>query len=51
MTDAVPIGVLLQAAGLKSARTLVDLMPHVGPWLEHKGLTAPAADALRGGAR
>ncbi len=51
MTDTVPIGVLLQAAGLKSARTLVDLMPHVGPWLEHKGLTAPAADALRGGAR
>lgn len=51
MTDAVAIGVLLRAAGLKSARTLVDLVPHLGPWLEHKGLTTPAADALRGGAR
>ncbi|MGY1618169.1 hypothetical protein ACI797_15630 [Geodermatophilus sp. SYSU D00691] len=51
MTDTVPIGVLLNAAGLKSARTLVDLVPHLGPWLEHKGLTTPAVDALRGGAR
>ena len=51
MTDTVPIGVLLNAAGLKSARTLVDLVPHLGPWLEHKGLSTPAADALRGGDR
>jgi hypothetical protein len=43
MADTVPIGVLLRAAGLKSARTLVDLVPHLSPWLEHKGLTAPAA--------
>ena len=51
MTDNIPIGLLLQAAGLKSARTLVDLAPHLGPWLAHKGLSTPLADALRGGAR
>lgn len=52
MTDTIPIGVILHAAGLKSARTLVDLMPHLGPWLEHKGLSTPTTvDALRGGTR
>lgn len=51
MTDTVPIGVLLQAAGLKSARTLTDLLPHLGPWLAHKNLPAASLDVLRGGAR
>lgn len=51
MTDTVPIGLLLQAAGLQSARSLVDLTPHLGPWMQHKGLTMPATALLRGGAR
>lgn len=51
MTDAVPLGVLLQAAGLKSARTLADLLPQLGPWLEHKDLPTATLDVLRGGAR
>lgn len=53
MTDPVPLGVLLRAAGLQSARSLADLLPHVGPWLEHKGLPAVSTDyeVLRGGAR
>lgn len=38
MTDAIPLAVILQAAGLRSARTLAELQPHLGPWLEHKGL-------------
>lgn len=50
MTDTIPLAVILQAAGLKSARTLADLLPHLGPWCEYKGLTV-TADALRGGAR
>lgn len=51
MTDTVPIGLLLQAAGLRSARTLVDLMPHLGPWTEHRGLSVPTSSALRGAVR
>jgi hypothetical protein len=39
MTDPIPLAVILQAAGLKSARTLSELHPHLGPWLEHKNLT------------
>jgi hypothetical protein len=49
MTDSVPIGVLMRAAGLQSARTLVDLLPHLDPWLEAKGLRqASTDDSLRG---
>lgn len=38
MTDPIPLAVILQAAGLKSARTLSELLPHLNAWLEHKGL-------------
>lgn len=50
MTDAIPLAVILQAAGLKSARTLSELQAHLGPWLTHKGLTdtVSGTDALRG---
>ena len=51
MTDPIPIAVILQAAGLKSSRSLVDVLPHVGPWCEFKGLPAISLDVLRGGAR
>ena len=52
MTDSIPIALILQAAGLKSARTLSELQPHLGPWLQHKGLTSPIQDdALRGETR
>ncbi|TWH03138.1 hypothetical protein L615_001200000070 [Nocardioides sp. J9] len=43
MTDTIPIAVILKAAGLKSARTLSELQPHLGPWVEHKGLTTTSA--------
>lgn len=39
MTDPIPLAVILQAAGLRSARTLAELQPHLGPWLAYKGLT------------
>lgn len=48
MTDSIPLAVILQAAGLKSPRTLAELQPHLGPWLEHKGLTEPPSTGLRG---
>lgn len=48
MTDSIPLAVILQAAGLKSARTLAELQPHLGPWLEHKGLTEVSSTGLRG---
>jgi hypothetical protein len=48
MTDSIPLAVILQAAGLKSARTLAELQPHLGPWLEHKGLTQAPHTGLRG---
>jgi hypothetical protein len=48
MTDSIPLAVILQAAGLKSARTLAELQPHLGPWLEHKGLTQAPRTGLRG---
>ncbi|KRF36658.1 hypothetical protein [Nocardioides sp. Soil805] len=48
MTDSIPLAVILQAAGLKSARTLAELQPHLGPWLEHKGLTEAPSTGLRG---
>lgn len=48
MTDSIPLAVILQAAGLKSARTLAELQPHLGPWLEHKGLTEAPSSVLRG---
>lgn len=51
MTDPIPVAVILQAAGLKSARTLVDVLPHVAPWREAKELPGVADDALRGGVR
>lgn len=44
MTDPVPLAVILKAAGLKTARTLAELMPHLEPWMLHKGLTLPATD-------
>lgn len=48
MTDSIPLAVILKAAGLKSARTLSELQPHLGPWLEHKGLGDPTGSILRG---
>lgn len=48
MTDSIPIAVILQAAGLKSARTLVDLLPHLGPWCELKRLPSETIEQLRG---
>ena len=51
MTDVVPLGVILEAAGLKSARSLSDLLPHLDPWLTFKNLDLSADDVLRGGAR
>lgn len=50
MTDSIPLAVILKAAGLKSARTLSELQPHLAPWLEHKGLN-PSEAVLRGGSR
>jgi hypothetical protein len=47
MTDPVPLAVILKASGLKTARTLAELMPHLDPWLDHKGLTNVQTD-LRG---
>jgi len=47
MTDPVPLAVILKASGLKTARTLAEVMPHLGPWLDHKGLTNALTD-LRG---
>ena len=38
MTDPIPVALILHAAGLKSARSMTDLLPHLGPWLEHKNL-------------
>lgn len=38
MTDPIPVAIILQAAGLKSARTLTDLLPHLDPWMAAKGL-------------
>ena len=51
MTDAIPLAVILQAAGLKSARTLSELQSHLGPWLAHKGLTITDSAVLRGETR
>lgn len=51
MTDVVPLGVILRAAGLKSARSLADLLPHLEPWLMFKNLDQSSLEALRGGAR
>lgn len=39
MTDPVPVGVILKAAGLRTARSLAELLPHLDPWIEAKGLT------------
>ncbi len=52
MTDPIPLAVILHAAGLKSARTLTDVLTHIDPWVALK--TKPAAttgDQLRGGTR
>lgn len=51
MTDTIPLAVILQAAGLKSARTLVDVLPHLDPWCDLKGLPAQETQHLRGVAR
>ena len=51
MTDAIPLAVILQAAGLKSARTLSELQPHLGPWLALKGLVTDEAAVMRGESR
>lgn len=48
MTDSIPLALILQAAGLKSARTLSELQPHLGPWLTHKGLPQAHDTVLRG---
>ncbi len=50
MTDPVPLGLILQAAGLQSARTLADLLPHLDVWMQHKGLDVNGDTELRGGA-
>jgi len=50
MTDPIPVGLILKAAGLQSARSLADLIPHVDPWLEHKGYRVDGDPELRGGA-
>jgi hypothetical protein len=50
MTDPIPIAVILQAAGLKSARTLSELQPHLDAWAAHKGLSGTAT-RLRGAIR
>jgi hypothetical protein len=47
MTDPVPLAVILKASGLKTARTLAEVMPHLDGWLDHKGLTNAQTD-LRG---
>jgi len=49
MTDPVPIGVILKAAGLQSARTLAEIQPHLEPWMTHKGLNL--GTVREGGAR
>ncbi|MDM8083789.1 hypothetical protein QUV83_03290 [Cellulomonas cellasea] len=49
MTDTVPLAVILQAAGLKSARTLTDVLPHTSAWLQAK--TIPGTTLVRGGAK
>lgn len=51
MTDTIPVALILQAAGLKSARTLSELLPHLDEWLAHKGLDTAAATQLRGEGR
>lgn len=48
MTDPIPIAVILQAAGLKSARTLSELHQHLGPWVAFKGLSTDATALVRG---
>jgi hypothetical protein len=48
MTDSIPLAVILQAAGLKSARTLVDVLPHTELWLHAKGLSATGGAVVRG---
>ncbi|RYP84228.1 hypothetical protein EKO23_16335 [Nocardioides guangzhouensis] len=48
MTDPIPVALILQAAGLKSARTLSELQPHLGPWLEHKQVSVEGVQVLRG---
>lgn len=50
MTDPIPVALILQAAGLKSARTLSELQPHLGDWAAHKGLVIDSA-RLRGETR
>lgn len=40
MTDPIPLALILQAAGLRSARTLSELLPHLDAWLAHKSLTS-----------
>ena len=42
------LALILQAAGLKSARTICELHPEIDPWLEHKGLSTLASTGLRG---
>jgi hypothetical protein len=49
MTDPIPVGLILKAAGLQSARSLADLIAHVDPWLEHKGYRVDGDPELRGG--
>ena len=51
MTDPIPVAIILQAAGLRSARSLVDVLPHLEPWRQTKNLPATSEDVLRGGAR
>lgn len=38
MTDPIPVAVILKAAGLRTGRTLAELLPHLDPWIEAKGL-------------
>lgn len=38
MTDTVPLAIILKAAGLRTARSLAELLPHLDPWIKAKGL-------------
>ncbi len=52
MTDPIPLAVILRAAGLKSARTLTDVMTHIDPWADFKGQPATSTGHdMRGVAR
>jgi hypothetical protein len=50
LTEPIPLAMILRAAGLQSARTISELMPHIDPWLQDKGLASDTFGDLFGGA-